>query len=739
MRKKTKIDIFNILILIILSLALFSQTSQLLGSEEIAERHFKSTILSQIGSQIKQESPLLPDDALNKISQEAYEELINDPDYQKKLNQEVLKLKEYYTNEDGVPYLSNYDTYFYLRQAHNFANKGIIGEYEKNGISYDNLIYAPHQQYAYFNLFPYSISISYKILDKLIITSIESVAFWSPVFFGILSVLLFYFITKLLFGTNVSILASSAFTIHPGTLNIFKAGSPDTQIINVFLSLLIVFLTLKTDKEIQNIALKNWKTYIIPVTYSLLIILSVFLFYLTWTGYFYIIILLVSYLILRSVQILIKNKKYNLIWGLVPISLIFVYILINSSKFILILKRLHLFEEKRSFPTAWSTITELQGFSILEYSNFLTIIFLLFSFIGVFFLIKNWKELDEKIIILIWACIALLPLLSRRFYPYSLAPLAILFGLGVWKLSEKIPNSKYFNKKIYAGIFMIFLIINVIPSNLTIINDLPYMDDSIYHISQEIKKSNGSIITTWWDEGYIYEYYTRKPVLFDGGSFTPERLYWVSRALLSENENESKGIIRMLSCGGEQVAQSRLPTSIETINKIILMNKEQTLEFYKKNNISFPISYTHCNTSGILVLNSNMLRKINNFNYFSKWSFEYGVSFANENLIQKGNCFENYCTGGLNFNLNTNESTINGEPIQKLIYLNEIYGNETIIENANGIPLTALIVNEEVYYLKQGLENSLVIKGLFLGLENYDLISLVQSRKLISAYNINFE
>ena len=63
--------------------------------------------------------------------------------------------------------------------------------------------------------------------------------------------------------------------------------------------------------------------------------------------------------------------------------------------------------------------------------------------------------------------------------------------------------------------------------------------------------SEDAIITSWWDFGHIFTALSHRRVTFDGGD-QGERIHWVGKALATENENESVGILRMLNCGQEQ-------------------------------------------------------------------------------------------------------------------------------------------------------------------------------------------
>ncbi len=58
-----------------------------------------------------------------------------------------------------------------------------------------------------------------------------------------------------------------------------------------------------------------------------------------------------------------------------------------------------------------------------------------------------------------------------------------------------------------------------------------------------------SIVTTWWPAGYFASYFSRRRVSADGGVLHSGAPYWLARAMMSEDERQTVGFLRMLHCG----------------------------------------------------------------------------------------------------------------------------------------------------------------------------------------------
>ncbi len=79
---------------------------------------------------------------------------------------------------------------------------------------------------------------------------------------------------------------------------------------------------------------------------------------------------------------------------------------------------------------------------------------------------------------------------------------------------------------------------------------LPAMNDAWWDTLQRVRRETPAetVASTWWDYGYWGKFVAERRVLFDGGSLTGSVAPWLGRALLTADEAESLGILRMLHC-----------------------------------------------------------------------------------------------------------------------------------------------------------------------------------------------
>ena len=59
-----------------------------------------------------------------------------------------------------------------------------------------------------------------------------------------------------------------------------------------------------------------------------------------------------------------------------------------------------------------------------------------------------------------------------------------------------------------------------------------------------------TVITSWWDFGYLFEIAADRQVTFDGGTQSGERAFWLGRAMSTDDLELSAGIFRMLNTKG---------------------------------------------------------------------------------------------------------------------------------------------------------------------------------------------
>jgi len=176
-------------------------------------------------------------------------------------------------SEDYI-YAHGADTYYYMRIARDGSTPIDTLRLAPEGVSSNPGLYP-----SIMRLFP----------------SVEIAAYWLPVILGILSVLLVYML-GLRFSEEVGLYGALVFAMHPLFVTWNYAGFADTNAINMFFTLAIVYSLSKVKENIAWGALG----------------LGLFgLFWMTWTGAFYILAVVALIIGASLLGDKIDNKLYG--------------------------------------------------------------------------------------------------------------------------------------------------------------------------------------------------------------------------------------------------------------------------------------------------------------------------------------------------------------------------------------------------------------------------------------------
>lgn len=167
---------------------------------------------------------------------------------------------------------------------------------------------------------------------------------------------------------------------------------------------------------------------------------------------------------------------------------------------------------------------------------------------------------------------------------------------------------------------------------------VPGTDDAMINSLEWIKGNTASdtVITSWWDYGHLFAAIADRPVTFDGSTQNTPRAYWVGRALTTDNETLSAGILTMLSTSGDsgpdtiEVYTNNTGKSVEILNKILgvdkttatdILTSEYGLTTEQAQNVT---QYTHPDnpTPNVLITSSDMVGKAGWWSYFGNWNFQ---------------------------------------------------------------------------------------------------------------------
>jgi dolichyl-diphosphooligosaccharide--protein glycosyltransferase len=143
-----------------------------------------------------------------------------------------------------------------------------------------------------------------------------------------------------------------------------------------------------------------------------------------------------------------------------------------------------------------------------------------------------------------------------RFIMFLIVPLGVFLG---WGLRDGLD---YFFSRLPARARGVLVALVVAALSVMMFNRgrqiassmYPLMHDRWYQVLMLVKDKTppDTTVNSWWDFGDWFKVVAERKVIFDGQTQNRPQAYWMARALLSGNERESIGILRMLNNGGNK-------------------------------------------------------------------------------------------------------------------------------------------------------------------------------------------
>ena len=263
-----------------------------------------------------------------------------------------------------------------------------------------------------------------------------------------------------------------------------------------------------------------------------------------------------------------------------------------------------------------------------------------------------------SILLSIWMASTIFASIKGIRFTLLLAPaFSVAFGVAFGKAYVLL--SKYLTKelkihKIVTGsiLILLLLLVYINPTRGAISaarSDIPMINDAWYNALTAIKQdsSENAIITSWWDFGHHFKAIADRRVTFDGTTQTYPAAHWVGKLLMTDNETQAMGILRMLDCGSNNAFNTLYSTNNDThlslriLNEIILLNKEDAEKKLKSFNLNQKqtekiLSFTHCKApEAYFIASEDMIGKSGVWSHFGNWNFERAEIWQNRKLPQE--------------------------------------------------------------------------------------------------------
>jgi len=682
--KKFLVPLMIILICMSFSVYFRMYPAHLPATDDWARSSVYNQYKSQISNQINQQNPFLPDANRKEIIDREFNNVLKTQKNEIEAN--IGQLSNYFKSrlqdDSGQTYLLAIDPYFWYRNARNYLDHGFAQDLEIDGNYYDTHRLAPFMEediikstkddgeivktnnrfggwwgkkFGNLNVFleVWLYRLVHLFNENI---SLMAVCFYIPIIVSSLAVIPAFFIARRVSGNVGGFFAALMVAIHPFFISRTAGGFADTDPYNVF------FLASLSG-------------------------LCIGLFSFAWSGWSFIFNFLIGTAgIYVLYQIFIHRKEFKKsILGILryePIKntlVILVTFLLSSGIFVTLFMGLNTFTraftdyirfagmKSVAVTTLWynvyTTVAELNPLSWNQIVQQIGGSFLLFiAFIGVLLTLTK-KDSHGKIdikyaaLIMMWFFATVYASTKGvRFILIMVPAFSLGFGIAlgvIYNFTTKWMSKEMQVNKIISCL-VIFILLSVLminpikTANGTAKNEIPSMNDAWYESLTKIKdnSSEDAIINSWWDFGHWFKAIADRGVTLDGGGQNQPQAHWLGRLMLTSDEKESIGIIRMVDCGkhhGFEAIDNLTNDTIKTIDilyDIIPLSKseaEKTLlkHGFSEENISKILKYTHCDPpEDYFITSADMVNKAGVWGHFGSWDFRRAAIYQSVKKIK---------------------------------------------------------------------------------------------------------
>lgn len=680
------------------------------STKNTAEAFVLSNIADGVKKEVEDKLKDLPAQAKFRAEQNLSKMRLKE---QKKTINEAIRnkqreIKSYWQDESGQTFLLEIDPYHWFRLVGDIDRKIQSAALSQIRPGYDNFMLAPQGMKAQVSLhknfhvyFSYFVFRLVRLFNKNI--PLMSFVFYMPIFISSLALIAVFFFCASIRQSRVNIsgfFASLALGFIPIFLRRSLGGWFDTDPYVILFSLLSVwtfFLSLKYAKRFYK-----------AVLFALISGFNIGLFSFTWEGWWYIFDLLVFsalYYIANLYLIGGDEKEGNNLrarWILFSLFILssFIFVGVFSGitaipNFIfgpakIIFSKGYL--QNQFWPNAFLTVSELREekfANILSQLGGLAVVFVSFLYLAVMVYKRVTQEEKQRqfigFLFSFWLAIILyISIKAMRFSLLAIVPCVVSLGLFLAGLVDylglrlkRIKNMRYAKEAIFAASCAIFMLV-FYDNAIEVKSILPLMNRDWWDVLTKLKTEtpDDAVINSWWDYGHWFKAVAQRRVIFDGATQNTPLSYWMGRALLSDNEKEAYGILRMLNSGSnmafeelEKLGIGRRE-SMDILNSIILMKKRDadtllTKYVLNKKDRERILGYTHNPQPAYLIVEPSLIYKMPSLSFLGGWDFKKADIYRSFKFSNNKEKFINYLT--------KNEGYDNDDAAKlydKLIFLN---------------------------------------------------------------------
>jgi dolichyl-diphosphooligosaccharide--protein glycosyltransferase len=679
---KTHGIILLVLIPIILSAWIRLIPSGLPATDDWAKATVDNFYKNSIRDQVRQQYPNLPEQNINGLVEQNYAQYVkqNKAQIEQQTKQVSQQYKDHFQDENGYTYMPDIDPYHYLRYSRNLLEKGQLGDEVRNGEQWDNHFLAPKGNII--GPQPHSIVLAtlHRILKVFGSKTLTNSATYFPVIFIALAVIPVFFIGRMLAGNIGGLFAGIVFAVNGALLGRTTWGHADTDPYNVLFPLYFIWLFF--------LALNSQNTKK-ALTYASLSGLTLGIFSIFWGGWWYAFDFVLGTIVLYAVYQFIAEHKLSIksikesreikrylitVLTIIISSAIFVSIFTSPKNFVtsslgpISFVSIKEASHANLWPNVYTTVAELNEASFDSIiSSVGGRLFFYLSLLGILFLLL--KKTDNKrdyvpyaILIILWYIgIIYASTKGIRFTMMLVPPLALAIGAAIgiiYKKAVQYMQKMEISPKITGTVVIILFILIFMPyikgASASVKSEIPIINDAWFNSLNKIKQESApnAIINSWWDFGHHFKFFADRAVTFDGASQNTPMAHWIGKVLLTNNEKEAIGILRMLDCGSNDAFETLnkevndSPTSVKLLYDIIVMDKFQaqshlSSQGINKETASKVTELTHCTPpENYFITSEDMVSKSAVWAHFGSWDFNKADIWINTRNLPREEAIE---------------------------------------------------------------------------------------------------
>lgn len=618
--------------------------------------------------QFPQFYPLAKDKiAGNKLSEYKKQ---NKPAVDKQVEELYARLKDKFQDDSGSTYIMELDCWHWARYTENVTRTGHPGDEVIYGRQRDSLMLAPLGSYMHWDRFLYYFSAYlYKFFSLFKQLPLSTFLFYLPLVFSAVFIAVLYLFTYRLSGVLGALLACLFAGLSPAFISRSCAGWFDKDILNLIFPVLIAWTYLVAFET------KSLRQRLLRLAFSSFWV-GIFCF--NWTHWWFVFLLILVYEVIWLLYLNCRHFygkqentalfKQHLVSALLFTGFSFFWIFVFAGKepllalFNYVRQALILNKPLASsiWPNVYFTVGELGKINFSRAADslggkwlFLLSLFSLLALFGRALFDRRFFgfKREAAIIMFIWLvpmCFAISR--GQRFIVFLLIPLGVALGWVINDVYLYIRRKNRMLSLIFTALILALtgniLINNAYKSASTM---YPLIDDAWYKTLNLVKEKTPpeTVLNSWWDFGDWFKVIARRKVIFDGQSQDTPQAYWMAKALLSNNENESIAILRMLNNAGNRAFETIDEQIKDPLRSELLLEAALTaapekakimlLEYLPVNKAQ-EVMRILFSTSGraCFIVDNTMVSKMPMISYLGNWNFAKVYIAQNFHKQEKG-------------------------------------------------------------------------------------------------------